>query len=207
MTWPYCAPSPQEIAERQRRNDAHDEKIRAAQEKLKRLEQEVRSFPGEKYLPNAARRTLQKVVHSRSVEAVDEARVAYQWAVYDKGSPRRPLYPRHRALSPSNKSFRKDRQAFFSQEESPLFNRLPPEIRAEVYRAVFGNLIIEIEAAHGGFNGPPPSKEYRVYFGSRITDWGTGGKWKRGSLYSVPDKPTFTPHIIPLLQTCRRMWV
>lgn len=208
MTFPPWNPTPDELAEWHRKNREHDDKIQAAKENLHRLEKRARAFPGDKYLPTSLRRALQTAIRGRAVEIADEARVDYQWACYDKGSTRRPLYPRRRALSSSNKKFRSDIQTSLSQEQSSFFSLLPPEIRAEVYRHVFGHLIIEIEASHSGFNGPPPSSQFRVLCASRLTDWTTGQQWlgpgSRG-FYVKSETSTMKPHIVPLLQTCRRM--
>jgi hypothetical protein len=207
MTFPTPFETPEETTARERKDAEHDRKIEAARRELMRLEKKTRLFPGDKYLPVFARRSLQKRLSPSALEAADEARIEYQWTMYDKRSARRPLYPRPRALSPSNQHFRRDRQDFASQEHSPFFNRLPPEIREEVYRCVFGNLIVEVKASYGGFNGPPPSRDHRVYFGSRITDWATGESWRRGPGFDTSQPSTLKPHIVPLLQTCRRMCV
>ncbi|EEA20448.1 hypothetical protein PMAA_042870 [Talaromyces marneffei ATCC 18224] len=89
--------------------------------------------------------------------------------------------------------------------QSTFFRLLPSEIRAQIYRMVFGNLIIEIFAGSGGFNGPEPSSDYRVFQGSRIVDANGGGKWASHLFADFPI--TYTPHIVPLLQSCRRMYV
>uniref|UniRef100_A0A093VCI7 Uncharacterized protein n=1 Tax=Talaromyces marneffei PM1 TaxID=1077442 RepID=A0A093VCI7_TALMA len=91
-----------------------------------------------------------------------------------------------------------------SVEEAQI-ELLPSEIRAQIYRMVFGNLIIEIFAGSGGFNGPEPSSDYRVFQGSRIVDANGGGKWASHLFADFPI--TYTPHIVPLLQSCRRMYV
>lgn len=208
MTFPPWNPTPDELAEWHRKDREHDERIQAAKDNLRRLEKRARAFPGDRYLPASLRRTLQAAICARAVETADEARVDYQWACYDKSRIRRPLYPRYRALSPSNKQFRPDIQTSFSQHQCSFFTLLPPEIRAEVYRNVFGHLIIEIEASHSGFNGPPHSSEFRVLRASRLTDWTTGHQWlKPGSrgFYAQPETSTMKPSIVPLLQTCRRM--
>lgn len=184
----------------------HDDIIAAAKRKLKRQESAARVVPGDKYLPKATRTWLHKQLNREAlIEAVEEARVDYQWALYDKTSRRRPLYPRRRAISPSNLAFRPQRQKHFSQEGS-LFFKLPPELRAEVYQHLLVNLIIELDASHAGYNGPPPSEKYRVFYGSKITDARTGAEWARPS-WNTKSTARYTPHILPLLQSCRQMYV
>ncbi|KAE8549428.1 hypothetical protein TMatcc_000428 [Talaromyces marneffei ATCC 18224] len=114
-------------------------------------------------------------------ESVEEAQIEYEWA-----------------------SYQRPKQEYNLQTQSTFFRLLPSEIRAQIYRMVFGNLIIEIFAGSGGFNGPEPSSDYRVFQGSRIVDANGGGKWASHLFADFPI--TYTPHIVPLLQSCRRIY-
>jgi hypothetical protein len=199
-----------EIEARLRRDAIHDAKIEAAKREVDRLQKEINSLsPVERSLPEAGCLWVQQQLNSNEkLQALEEAEIDYQWTLYDKKNHRRPLYPRKRAISPSNKLFEPRKQAYHpTQEQSLLFKLLPPELRAEIYRAVFGSLIIEIDAAHAGFNGPPPSQAYRILFGSSIVKT-TGEQFIKGkTYYNKRDPIKWTPHIIPLLQTCRQMYV
>lgn len=179
--------SPEAIEAEKKRNAECDVKIAAAKTELERRKAES--------------------LLTRNTQSVEEAQIEYAWAIYDKSSLRRPLYPRKRAISPGSRSYRRQKQEYscHHQIQSNFFKLLPSEIRAEIYRMVFGNLIIEISAQHAGFCGPPPSEEYRVYEGSRIVDADGGGEWASRPFRSSPT--TYTPYVVPLLQSCRRMYV
>lgn len=212
MTFP--GPSAAAIAETQRLHAESDKRIKAAKIKAKTLERKAQLFPGAKYLPERARIFIQKHASAALTEAADaaaEARLDYQWEVYHKMSDKRPPYPRRRAISPSRPEFRRDgprRQAFFTQNQSPFFARLPAEIRAEIYRTLFGHWIVEIIATHAGFGGPPPSSEFSIYNASRITSWTSGRIWQRngGGWWQPIKTEKMTPWVVPLLRTCRRIY-
>lgn len=211
MTWPTPFWTPEELAERARQRAAHDDNIAATKRTYETLEKKARPFGiSDKYLPNPLRQWLRKLISPELQLKVDDARLAYQWAEYDKVNRQRPLYPRRRALSSSNPQFRRSepgKQEIFLQEQSPLFSTLPTELRLEIYRKFFGNWIVMIAASYGGYNGPPGSQDPMVYFGSMITNWETGECLSRGAVYSHLDKgeKTLKPWVLPLLQSCRRM--
>ena len=164
----------------------------------------------EQWIPKSYHDWIRTWLNSaESLKAMAEARIAHQWAVYDRSSSKRPLYPRPRAVSSASQDFDPDKQSYnSSQDQSLLFSRLPPELRAEIYRAVFGGqLIVDIVAQHGGFRGPPPSEQHRVFGSSRI-HLSTGEVYINGFHYSArPDAKKWRPSIVPLLQSCRKMYV
>ena len=201
----------EELEVQRQRNLVHDAKIEAALSRVHDVRRDIKPSPKvEKRLPGAVKTWLRKRVNTaEQLEDLHDAETDHQWAIYDKSRSRRPLYPRKRAISPSSTGFNSRKQRYdASQSQSPLFRLLPPELRAEVYRAVFGGyLIVEIEASHGGFNGPPPSREYRVLFGSRVHKL-SGEEFVKGGCFSCKkDAATWHPTIVPLLLTCRKMCV
>lgn len=206
MTFP--PPSEEEIEEWRRRNGEHDKKITAAKLRLERVKDEdAKKLPLGRLIPTALSRWASKRFTVKPTDAVQEAEVEYLWTVYDKTAYKRPLYPRKRAITPTNESFDKARQSYLTQEQSSLFAILPPELRAEVYRKLFGKLIIDIEAGHSGFGGPVPSEDYKILRQRKIVDVTTGGELISGSTssYTRNSDVVYISHIIPLLQTCRRM--
>ncbi|KAH8689421.1 hypothetical protein BGW36DRAFT_390840 [Talaromyces proteolyticus] len=199
----FPGPSPEEIEAQKKRDKISDARITAAKLELERRKAEARSIPLYRLIPKPAKKWINNRL-TPATEAVQEAQIEYEWAIYDKGALKRPLYPRKRAISPSNKAFRKGQQEYCSQEQSNFFKLLPPEIRVEIYRKVFGKLIIEIDTSHAGFNGPPPSSDHTIFWQSKIDDADGGGRWT--SLRHIEKPITFNPHIVSLLQVCRQIY-
>lgn len=169
----------------------------------RKKESAIRPIPLASLLPRRVQAWLQTLLTPRDVaESINCAQVEHDWLIYDRTCRRRPLYPRKRALSLTKTTL----MTCHSQRKSPFFCRLPAQIRKLVYNEVLGGLTIEIQATHGGFNGPKGSKGLSVLWGSRIDDsagryWcspGYNGYWQR-------TEGGFRPWILPLMQTCRRV--
>jgi hypothetical protein len=204
MTFPGL--SPEEIRQRDRRNAELDAKIAAAKRELERKQAEAMPKPLGQLLPNPVQKWITNRISFEATQSVKDAQLAYHWALYHRTyERRRPMYPRRRAISPSNKSYNRDFQTYHRQQQSKFFKVLPPELRAEIYRAYFGRLLIELEATNGGRNGPPGSESRLVLWGSKIEDADTGLRWGTG--INSPRQPNNerVSYIIPLLQTCRQM--
>jgi hypothetical protein len=201
----------EEMAVHRQRDRIHDAKIQAALEHVHELRKTIKPSRNlEKRLPSVVRIWCRERYNTpEQLEDLYEAETDHRWAIYDKSRSKRPLYPRKRAISPSNQDFNPRKQQFDeNQSQSLFFQILPPELRGEVYRATFGGyLIVEITAAHGGFDGPPPSREHRVFFGSRVHKL-SGEVFIRGACYSQKrDAVTWHPTIVPFLLTCRKLFV
>lgn len=212
MTFPPS--SAEEIEAARQRGKVYDAKIAAAKLELERRKAQALPIPLPQIIPERARKWIRRRLrpfqqNPASAEAIEEAQVEYQWAIYDRSNLKRPLYPRKRAISPSNQAFRRDMQKHNSQKQSDFFKLLPPEIRAEVYRKVFGQLVVEIEAHHPTFRGgPPPSDDHVTFWMSKINDAASGGEWGSALHVSCHNAAPlqYIPHIVPLLQTCRQMY-
>lgn len=203
----FPQPGEDELKEMHRSEAEAQTKIAVLKAELDRLKAQTKwttlpTFMLPRPFDNWLQRTLQpKHVTQRIQRAQDD----HDWAVYERTCRRRPLYPRPRELS------RPREGAFYSSQSlSPLFSHLIPELRWMVYLQLLGGLTIEIEASHGGHGGPKGSEGRFVHFASRITRasvlstslqdqvW-QGGSWDRS-------KNDFTPSILPVLQSCRRVY-
>ena len=186
-----------------------DDKIAAAYARYMSLRINVRPSQSiERWIPERWREHVRSRLNTPELlETLAEARTEHQWAMYDRTISKRTLYPRKRPISPGARGFDSRNQRYdSSQGQSLFFKLLPPELRAEVYRAVFGGrLIVDITATSSGFNGPPPSRQCTTFGGSTIYKT-TGEVFIRGCFHSVkPTAPKWKPHILPLLQSCRKM--
>lgn len=173
------------------------------QEISREKEAATRIIPLAWLLPRCVQAWLQTLLIPRDVaESIRNIQLEHDWLTYDLTSYRRPLYPRKRALSLTNAPF----MTCQSQQQSPLFCRLPAEIRRLVYDKVLGALTIEIQVTHAGHNGPKGSEGLFIYSASRIDD-SAGRYWCSPGYggYSHGSDRGFRPRILPLLQTCRRV--
>lgn len=208
---PWAALEGPELEAARARERILDGKIVAAREHLNIVRRQVKpSVSLEKYIPKTLQiRVRQRYNSAEVLEDLQEAETDHQWAIYDRSRARRPLYPRKRAISPGNRSFNPRKQRYDAvQSQSPFFACLPPELRAEIYRLVFGgHLLVDITATSGGYDGPPPSKEHTVFFGSWTVNL-AGEEFVRGHCYSSRlDAKKWKPHILPLLTSCRKVYV
>jgi hypothetical protein len=80
-----------------------------------------------------------------------------------------------------------------------------------VYMQLLGGMMIEIEASHGGHGGPEGSEGRFVYFAARLTTPSTpltsgldDRVWQGGK--RDHSENSFTPSILPLLQSCQRVY-
>jgi hypothetical protein len=206
MTIPPQEPSAAEKIEVHRQEMIeHDAKIQAAKLELeRRMSEDAKLYQS---VPEPVNIWHRGRSSPAPTEAIAEAQVEYEWAIYDKCDPnhKRTLYPRKRAISPPNSAFKPKCQEYYSQEQSNFFSLLPCEIRLEVYRRVFGQLSIEIETrSSASRKGPPPSADLQVFLRAGIDDALTGGQWA-SCVRNGKTPNTWKPHIVPLIQSCRQM--
>lgn len=208
------------VRERQRR-----QKLKTAQLQLKDLrKKEYVRQQLDKNIPKTILQTFSSTDEGRRLyNLIDALEEEIAWLKYDKTAPKRPLVPRKRALSLTNSKFDPEESQISQQDQSPMF-RLPLELRQNIYRRLFGNLLIDINMTHGGKNGPPGSENRRIFDSSTI--WQNGIKIKSATSMSKENqrlheyaarefnsKVEYLPQeeleylsILPVLQSCRRVY-
>ena len=205
----FPPPSSEQLEKSRRRDTESDAQLEALRLQISSVKKQYeKRFLFASLLPATVENWLQKLFLSHAdARYINEAQLELDWVLYDKTCRRRPLYPRKRQLSPS----RKDcvyRKRVTKQSALPFFFHTSAEIRKKIYLEVFGGLTIEIQAFVGGSRGPKGSEDRSVFHGSRIED-STGRYWQSSGYGGFHHKREegLKPHIIPLLQTCRRMRV
>jgi hypothetical protein len=200
----FPPPSAAELEEYRRKTAEFEAKIGALKREIScKKEAATRPVPLASLLPRRVQAWLQTRFIPRDVaESIRSLQVEHDWLTYDRTSHRRPLYPRKRTLSLENAPLVR----YQWQQQSPLFCRLPAEIRRLVYDEVLGGLTIEIQVTQAGRNGPQGSEGLSIFWASRIDD-SAGRYWCSPGYRGYPHgtEGGFRPWILPLLQTCRRM--
>lgn len=194
------------------------EKTAVVEAKIDELERDIsrkkkaaiRAIPLASHLPRRVRAWLQtsRTLPDDVAESIRIAQVEIGWLRYDLTNGRRPLYPRMRTLSLATNA---PLPSCYLQQQSPLFCSLPAEIRRLVYAEVLGGLTIEIQVTQGGHNGPKGSEGLSIFWGSRIDDsagrfWCSPGYNGYSNGYPHGTEGGLRPWILPLLQTCRRVY-
>ena len=220
----YQCPQLDQI-ERQKKLKIAVEYLKIAEKQLTKLQ---RQEPMRRQLGKIFHKTLLNIFSNpnegrRLYRLIEDLEEEIVWLEYDKTAAKRPLMPRRRTLSLTNIHYHPEEDPCSSQGQSPLF-RLPLEIRQIIYHQLLGNLLIDIQMALGGRNGPPGSEDRRVFDSSTV--WQNGFEIKNAasmskenrrlhtrvaldwntSVRDVPEGELEYLSILPILQSCRRVY-